>query len=141
VKNNIKSRSKWLDVPRYVAIIARRLNMSKQPTKGSSFYKKPSKERQLAGQEDWDCPVGTLRFSNHWSIKTIGSIYKGINQAVFQTDVDVPKRAWILCINTGKKPKPWKVLQVFLLDGTNIIRSINFQEIEDKIRLELKQCA
>lgn len=123
----MKKKTKRLQVPRYIAIIVTRLNMVFQPNKGSSFYKRPSKNKILPGQANWDSPVGTLRLSNHWNYENIH------DELVYVTNTNVPRGKWVLSVNTGTKPKPWKVLQIFEVKQGNVIRKIDFNPIQREI--------
>lgn len=124
----INKKKERLQVPRYVAIIVTRLNMVFQPNRGSSFYKRPADDKILEGQKDWNSPVGTLRLSDHWGYEN------QYGDLVYITNIEIPKRVWVLCINTNIKSKPWKVLQIFQKEkGSNIIRKIDFIKIQDEI--------
>jgi len=128
---SIKKRAEHYSVPRFISIISKRLNMKFQPNRGSSFYKRPSIDKRYSNQEDWDSPFGTLRLSDHWDYVNSN------NENVYRTDVDLPKKVWVLCINTGDRPSPWKVLEIFQEgEKINIIRNIDFKKIQretDKI--------
>ncbi|KKS54133.1 MAG: hypothetical protein UV20_C0040G0004 [Candidatus Magasanikbacteria bacterium GW2011_GWA2_42_32] len=123
-------------IPRYLAIIATKLNMSFQPSRrGSSMYRKPSAKKVLESQKDWKMPVGTLRLSDHWNFHKC-NWESDEEKTIFATDIPVAKNTWVLAINTGQKPKPWKVLHVFTLQkGKNIIREIDCNKIQSEINL------
>lgn len=127
-KSRINRTAKRLAIPRVIAIISLRLGMTFQPNRGSSFYKRPTREKVPVYQRSWDSPVGTLRLSDHWN-------YKNSNEElVYRTDNTVPKHKWVLCINTGIPPRAWKVLQIFKKDeNNNMIMSIDFSKITDEI--------
>ncbi|MES2023483.1 MAG: hypothetical protein V4439_02255 [Patescibacteria group bacterium] len=131
---NIKKVRRELDVPRHVAIIATRLGIKFQPNSGSSMYKLPPKEKIIPGQEDWNCPFGTLRLSDHWGILKC-SCYEEQNSGecncpiVFQTDVPVPTGSWVLAVNNDG----WKVVHIFQLKKSNIIYSLDFNKIKFEV--------
>ena len=124
----INKRKKRLAVPRFISIISKRLNMKSQPNRGSSIYLKLSKNKIINGQEDLECPMGTLRLSDHWDYENSRC------KNVFRTDITLSKGVWALCINTCEPIKPWKVLEVFKIGkNINIIKNINFQKIQLEI--------
>lgn len=127
---NFKKKAKRQDVPRFIAIISTRLNMKFQPIKGSSFYKRPAKDRIIKGQEEWNSPVGTLRLSDHWNY------FNQAEKLVGQTDIFVPPKMWALSVNTGRALKAWKVLKVFECK-VNVIRDIDFISIQKEIEIAL----
>lgn len=130
---NIKKRTEHYAVPRFISIISKRLNMKFQPNRGSSFYKRPSEDKRFCIQKDWNSPFGTLRLSDHWD-------YINSNREnVYRTDVDLTKKVWALCINTGNRPESWKVLEIFKEgEKINIIRNIDFKKIQLEIDEILK---
>lgn len=126
---DIRQLEKQFVLPRYVAILVKRLNMEFQPNRKSSLYKRPTKNKILPGQEYWNCPVGTIRLSDHWNYTNSDE------KLVFKTKIPVSKDTWVLCLNTGQKTqKPWKVLIQFKVKkGINIIRTIDFEKIQQEI--------
>ena len=107
MKSKIKRREKIWNLPRRVVILASSLGFRFQPNRGSSFYIRTPKGIIPEDQKDWNCPVGSLRLSDHWN-------YENKNEeVVYRTDQDIPGGAWVLCLNTLEHPTPWKVLAVF----------------------------
>ncbi len=127
-----KKAVKRLQVPRYVVIIAKRLNMNFQPNRGSSFYKRPYKKRIPDYQKNWNSPVGTLRLSDHWGYENSKA------ESVYRTDAYIPKGQWALCIN-AKEPisSSWKVLFIFETKKSNVIREVDFKKVEEEIKQSL----
>lgn len=127
-KSRINRKAKHFAVPRVIAIISLRLDMTFQPNKGSSFYKRPPKDKVPVFQRSWDSPVGTLRLSDHWNYRN------SYEELVYRTNNTVPQNKWVLCVNTGIPPRAWKVLQIFRKDeNNNVIMSIDFNKITDEI--------
>lgn len=129
IKNINKIKTMQKKIPRYVWLIALRLQATFQPNTGSSLYKIPGKNRIPEEQKNWNSPIGTLRLSNHWNYEN------SREKKVYITDKEVPVGVWTLCINTGpKSDTPWKVLHIFRIDGSNILQNIDFLSIEKEIR-------
>jgi len=126
----INERAQRQAIPRYISIIARRLNIKFQPKRRSSLYKRTPLKKILKGQEDWHSPVGTLRLSDHWNYVPYAK-----EKAVYLTDLsNFSWSAWVLCVNTGEKPNPWKVLAVFEKKiKNNVIYNIDFEKIKFEI--------
>jgi hypothetical protein len=123
----IKKRVKRQRVPRYVAIIAKRLNMVFQPNRGSSFYKRPSIKKIIDDQKEWNSPLGTLRLSDHWNYEN------SRDDIAYKTNITILEDTWILCVNSGLKERPWKVLEIFNQKKGNVIRNINFRKIQSEV--------
>ena len=132
---SIKSETRELNVPRFVVIFIKKLNISFQPNRGSSFYKKPPRKKIKKGQKDWNSPIGTLRISDHWNYKDWGE------HPIYQTDVPVSEYSWVLAINTGQTSCPWKVIYGIKKcgKGDNIIARINFKELKVQIAQEIEK--
>lgn len=127
-KSLIKRTTAAAHIPRLITLIAIRLGINKQPNKGSSLYKVPGDKHIPKDQKSWQCPIGTLRLSDHWNYTNQSG------REVFNTTHSIPSRTWALCINTGHEENPWKVLDIFQIDGSNILRNISFPKIEKEIR-------
>ncbi len=124
MKNKYRTQQQ-LDVPSYVYLIAKLLEMTFHPNKGSSFYRIPPLRLIPLFQRGWDNPIGTLRLSDHWNYTNTSG------EKVFRTAIPTPSKRWTLCINTGRE---WKVLKTFYpKHAKNIIDFINFEEIQNEI--------
>jgi hypothetical protein len=93
------------------------------------MYKLPPEEKVILGQERWDCPFGTLRLSDHWSVLKY-SYGEDEYTSVFNTDVPVPEKTWVLAVNNDG----WKVIHIFELNKkNNVVRSLDFNKIKSQI--------
>jgi hypothetical protein len=140
-KNKNKRREGIYKVPRFVAIISRMLSMHFQPNRGSSMYKLPGKKIVIPDQEEWNAPVGTIRFSDHWNCIPLNRkdcVSKNYNERVFMTTEKIPPGKWALCVNTGSGQNgiPWKVIAIF--DKQNPIHSFDVVSIKAEIRIAIK---
>lgn len=132
MKNNINTLAGTFEIPRPIAIIAKKLGLLFQPNQGSSMYRLPANKNIPTEQKDWDCPIGTLRLSDHWD-------YRGnTSKNVFVTDIAIPDGQWAICINTGVKENPWKVLSIVPCQG-NIVHAVDYKSINDMMNEIVKK--
>jgi len=125
----LNERAQRQAIPRYISIIARRLNIKFQPNHRSSLYKRTPVKKVIKGQEEWQSPVGTLRLSDHWNYVPLER-----EKIVYSTDKPIADYAWALCVNTGEKLNPWRVLAVFNKKiKNNVIYNIDFEKIKFEI--------